>query len=447
MKQEKIKPKATTLTKPAVSKNLNQWLDHISQVHPTEIELGLERVAAVAKRLEVFQPAAKVVTVAGTNGKGSTVASLEAMLLANGKTVGAFTSPHIHRFNERIRIAGKDLADDEICSAFEQIELNRQGVSLSYFEFATLAALLLFKKAKVDIAVLEVGLGGRLDSVNIVDADIAVITSISLDHQDWLGTDLEIIGFEKAGIMRPGRPVVLANAQLPKSISERAESLNCRQYQLEKEFSYRIETDPTAGWYWCGTNLTGEPIHKGPLSPAKLHYGSVSASVQVLELLDCSLTVEKLNKVLETLSLAGRFESRIDRETGVSVILDVSHNPAAASDLSHRLKSFRNGLPVSARVIGVLAVLNDKDIEGIVVSLLSTVDIWYIAQVEGVRRLSVEQAMSRLSQACPNTEFTAFQSVESAYAQACSKARPIDQVVVAGSFHTVSCIRELSRAP
>ncbi|MFT4862387.1 MAG: dihydrofolate synthase/folylpolyglutamate synthase [Pseudohongiellaceae bacterium] len=439
--------KATRLTKPAVSKNLVQWLEFISAVHPREIELGLERVASVAKRLDVLKPASTVITVAGTNGKGSTVAALEAMLLAGDKTVGAFTSPHIHLFNERIRIAGKDLADAEICRAFELIELHRDGISLSYFEFSTLAALILFKQAEVDIGVLEVGLGGRLDSVNIVDADIAVITSISLDHQDWLGSDIEVIGFEKAGIMREGKPVVLANSQMPQSILNRARQLNSKVYQLGKEFSFQLEPPPSLCWAWQGTSLTGKAIRKGQFQASQLHYGSVSASMQVLELLNYPLDDEKLNNAVGSLRLAGRFEPRIDLASGASLILDVAHNPAAAADLNSRLEALRDTLPKNARLIGVLAVLSDKDIEGIVVSLLSTVDIWYIAQVEGARRMPVERAMSRLRDACPGTAFTAFNSVESAYAQACSEAASTDQVVVAGSFHTVSCIRELSREP
>lgn len=396
--------------------------------------------------MDVLKPAPQVVVVAGTNGKGSTVASLEAMLLANKKSVGAFTSPHIHRFNERIRIAGQDLADAQICLAFEQIEQARDGVSLSYFEFATLAALLLFKQAKVDIAVLEVGLGGRLDSVNIVDADVAVITSISLDHQEWLGSNLEVIGIEKAGILREKQPVVLASSNMPASIQAKAQSLDCKVFQLGKEFGFSGPGDSST-WQWYGQDSDGETLTKANLKPARLHYGSVSASMQVLELLNCHLEPQKLNKVLAPLSLAGRFEARVDQKTGASVILDVSHNPAAAADLNLRLIKLREGLPENGRLIAVLAVLNDKDIEGIVVSLLSSVDIWYISQVEGVRRLAVEQAMSRLTKACPEILFTPFQSIESAYAQACSEASSNDRVLVAGSFHTVSSVRELSRAP
>ncbi len=430
-----------------MSKNLGQWLEFISAVHPTEIELGLERVSSVAKRLDVLKPAATVITVAGTNGKGSTVAALEAMLLASDKTVGAFTSPHIHLFNERIRIAGKDLADADICRAFELIEVHRDGISLSYFEFSTLAALILFKQAEVDVCVLEVGLGGRLDSVNIVDADIAVITSISLDHQDWLGSDIEVIGFEKAGIMREGKPVVLANSQMPQSILDRARQLNCKVYQLGKEFNMQQQPPPSLCWAWHGTSLTGDSISKGPFQACQLHYGSVSASIQVLELLNYRIDDQKLNNVVGSLRLAGRFEPRIDLTTGASIVLDVAHNPAAAADLNSRLEALRSTLTKNARMIGVIAVLSDKDIEGIVVSLLSTVDIWYIAQVEGARRMPVEQALARVRAACPGTSFTAFSSVESAYTQACSEAAPTDHIVVAGSFHTVSSIRELSRAP
>ncbi len=407
----------------------------------------MERVAEVAATLSVLNPAPTVITVGGTNGKGSTVASLEAMLLAGGYTVGAYSSPHIHRFNERIRLAGADVSDSALCDAFETIEQQRAGVSLSYFEFATLAALLLFKRHEVDVAILEVGLGGRLDSVNIVDAHVVVITSISLDHQEWLGNDLETIGREKAGIMRELRPVVLANTEMPKSIIQRADTLGCKIYQLGKEFQLSPDTELQQTWVWSGLDCQGIPIQKGGLPAPMLNHGSVSASVQVLELINKPIREEKLASVLKKLKLAGRFEQRVDQSTGASVIFDVSHNPAAAQDLAVKLTMLRSNLPKKARVIAVLAVLSDKDIEGIVVSLQSCVDIWYIAQVEGPRRLGIEGSMSRLLKACPDTLFTPFETVESAYRQACKHANSIDWVLVAGSFHTVSSVRELSRAP
>lgn len=431
------------------SLTLKQWLDHISAVHPREMELGLSRIKSVAGRLELSGGRSKIITIAGTNGKGTCVSCLESLLEAAGFSTGAYTSPHLHSFNERIRLNGENVSDDSICDAFSEIEQARAEVSLSYFEFATLAALLIYFRAEPDFILLEVGLGGRLDAVNMVDPDMALITSISLDHQDWLGSDLEGIGFEKAGIMRPGVATVFADDWMPDSIANRAKELASPLYRLGRDFDYHREHDPISSEFRFSSRLAlageGEPAFSFE-APVQLHRGSVAACLQVLQLFHIELEPEQISKALQDSQLPGRFERRIHCESGCQLILDVAHNPAAAQLLDQRLENLMSSHPQQGRIIAVLAVLDDKDIEGIVVSLQSRVDIWYIAQIEDQRGLSVNDAMERLKRAFPGLSFEPFETVEKACLAACGNADSNDWVVVAGSFHTVAIAREHSRA-
>lgn len=434
------------------SKNLNldQWLDHIAAIHPREIELGLGRVKKVADSLKLGRPAPKVITVAGTNGKGSCVAYLESLLECAGIKTAAYTSPHLHRFNERIRVGAQDVSDREICEAFSAIEKARGSVSLSYFEYATLAALLIFSQSDVDVALLEVGLGGRLDAVNIIDPDIALITSIALDHQDWLGSDLEVIGFEKAGIMRAGKPSIFADYAMPASISKRASELASPLYVLGQDFGAEPQTavadSGLTRFSWSGVSSMGDALALDYEVQAHIHRGSLAACIQTLCLLGFELRDIDVVGALARINLPGRFEKRLEPQSQREVILDVAHNPAAASLLNLRLQASTEKQLQTGRVIMVLAVLDDKDIEGIVVSLQSSVDIWYIAQIDDRRGLSIESAMERLNRAFPEQSFREFTSVEEAFEAACSAAEQADRVVVAGSFHTVAIAREHSRA-
>lgn len=426
---------------------LDEWLDHISQVHPREIELGLDRIKKVAQVLNLRKPAARVITIAGTNGKGSCVACLESLLESAGFSTCAYTSPHIHLFNERIRVGTVDVDDSLICRAFEEIEEARGATSLSYFEYATLAALWIFSQQPIDFALLEVGLGGRLDAVNMIDPDLAVITSISLDHQDWLGSDLEKIGFEKAGIMRPNVPTVYADYTMPTSIRARAIELNSSLTVLGEGFDFKLTREANGNaMEWTSIRGTELPAKLEIPDCGDIHPGSIAASIEVLRLLDVPLDTEKLSSALVGIKLPGRFERRIDIRSGQQLVLDVGHNPAAAQLLSQRLQTLRKESPKSARVIAVLAVLEDKDIEGIVVSLHSSVDIWYIAQIEDQRALSVRQAQIRLDKAFPEQTFRPFDTVLEAYQAACIEADCSDNVIVVGSFHTVAIAREHSRA-
>ncbi|MFT6092161.1 MAG: dihydrofolate synthase/folylpolyglutamate synthase [Pseudohongiellaceae bacterium] len=430
----------TTLT-------LSEWLDHISKVHPRSIELGLDRIKEVADALDLVKPATRVITVAGTNGKGSCVAYLESLLEAAGFSTCAYTSPHIHQFSERIRVRAVDVDDALICRAFVEIEAARGTTSLTYFEYATLAALWVFSQQPIDYALLEVGLGGRLDAVNMIDPDLAVITSISLDHQDWLGSDLEKIGFEKAGIMRSKVPTVYADYAMPLSIRARANELDSPLYVLGEEFDFKLTKQAQSNrMNWVGVTIAGEPATLEITDCGDLHPGSVAACIQTLNLLEVTLSAESLNYAVASVKHPGRFEKRVDIVSGQQMILDVGHNPAAAQLLSQRLQILRKEFPQTAKIIAVLAVLADKDIEGIVLSLQSSVDIWYIAQIDDQRALSLREAQTRLDIAFPELIFKPIETVLEACQAACLAADCGDTVVVVGSFHTVAIAREHSRA-
>lgn len=430
----------------AATLTLDEWLDHISKVHPREIELGLDRIKEVADTLQLSKPATRVITIAGTNGKGSCVAYLESLLESTGFSTCAYTSPHIHQFNERIRVRAIAADDSLICSALQEIEAARGTTSLSYFEYATLAALWIFSQQSIDYALLEVGLGGRLDAVNMIDPDLAIITSISLDHQDWLGSDLEKIGFEKAGIMRSGVPTVYADYTMPASIRARAIELGSPLTVLGEGFDFKLIQALGNAMEWSGVDSAGESATLEIQDCGDLHPGSVAACIQALNLLAVPLDTKNLSSALAGVILPGRFERRVDIQSGQKMVLDVGHNPAAAQLLNQRLQKLRKDSPELSKVIAVLAVLEDKDIEGIVVSLHSSVDIWYIAQIDDQRALSVSQAQKRLDKAFPDQTFKPFDTVLEACQAACLAADCSDRVIVIGSFHTVAIAREHSRA-
>ena len=427
------------------ARNLADWLDYIERVHPREIELGLERVRAVAARMLISRPGPLVITVAGTNGKGSCVATLEALLEQSGYRTASYTSPHIHVFNERIRIGAANVSDAEICAALAVVDSQRAGVSLSYFEFATLAALWLFQNANVQVAILEVGLGGRLDAVNLIDADVAIIASIRLDHQDWLGDNVESIGAEKAGILRAGRPALYAAPKPPLSIVARAHELAAPLLQLGVDFGYS-EHAAADTWDWFGASHSGASIRWENLPRPVLALSNVAAAIQALHLLPVQLSRTGLANTIGRLALAGRCELRTDLASGRRVLFDVAHNPAGAAMLAENLQRLRGRNPGLQRVIAVVAVLADKDVEGMVTALETFVDIWYIAQVEVSRCLSADTAVKRITATGLQLHIEGFDSVQQAYLTACAQATAQDLVLVTGSFHTVAAVREMSHA-
>jgi len=424
--------------------DLDSWLQRIISLHPEEIELGLDRIQAVANRMGLTKLANKVVTVAGTNGKGSCVACLQAVLESAGYRSGAYTSPHLHRFNERVCVGGKSVSDRSLCDAFLAVEQKRKGVSLSYFEFGTLAALWLFNEKDLDVVILEVGLGGRLDAVNIIDPDVAVITNISLDHQSWLGDDLESIAAEKAGIIRRETPLVYGDSVPCKSILEKARALDAPVYRLDNEcFGVKAQNEDT--WTFTGPNLSGESQIVEGLPLPHINLSNAVLAVQALNLLPVKIKTKDFQEALDGLAVPGRFEFRKDLTTQKKVILDVAHNPAAAHLLSARVQQFRQLNSEITQIVGVIAVMADKDIEGIAEALGSCLDIWYIAEVEEPRSMSSGEAFRRIEQCQRKAQLKQFDSLEYAYKAACEIAATEDLVMVTGSFYAVAAVRNLSQ--
>ncbi|WP_105101479.1 bifunctional tetrahydrofolate synthase/dihydrofolate synthase [Microbulbifer pacificus] len=348
-------------------RDLQSWLSRLEKLHPTEIELGLERVSSVARTLDVEAPARRVITVGGTNGKGSCVRTMEALLLAGNHSVGAYSSPHLLRFNERVRIGGAEVSDEALIEAFEAVEQARGETSLTYFEFTTLAAFWLFKQAGVEFALLEVGLGGRLDAVNLVDADIAIITSVAVDHEAWLGSDREVIGREKAGILRAGKTFVCADPKPPASVVDTARDLGCESFFIGREYSLLHKH----------YQLHAEPELEIGLPDLQLPPASVAAAVTALAIAGELPGADRVCEVLENLRMPGRCQSLEWR--GHQLVLDVGHNPAAAEYLADWLVRH----PVSGRTLALVAVMADKDIGGLIGPLVGHIDYWYPALLPG----------------------------------------------------------------
>lgn len=414
--------------------NLSQWLDTIQALHPSEIDLGLQRVRAVAARLGLTRPAPLVITVAGTNGKGSTVAMLEAILSAAGYRVGTYTSPHLLVFNERVRILGRMATDEELCDSFALIEARRGDISLTYFEFSTLAGLMLLEREGLDVAVLEVGLGGRLDAVNIVDADLTIVTSIGLDHQEWLGDNREDIGREKAGIFRPGIPAVSGDGDTPQSIVQKATLLGAPLYRQGVDFGFSAQA---AGWHWWGKDKSGTKVMLQDLPRPPLDLINAATVLQALALQPLPVPVTAIAAGLEAVSLAGRFQALRDPQHGVAVRVDVAHNPHAAVLLAEKLAALRGRGALRGQVRAVLAMMADKDQPGFYGVLESAVDIWYIAAFAQPRCLAARSLYDRLH-ALGATVCGPYDTVAAAYSQACAQAGPDDLVLVTGSFGTVA---------
>ena len=420
-----------------MSESLEYWLARQQAAHPHSIDLGLERVGAVARRLGLDRPAAIVITVAGTNGKGSTAAHTEALLLAAGATVGLFTSPHFIRYNERIRIQGREVDDAALVSAFEHIEAARGPQSLTFFEYNTLAALWLFAQAGVRFAVLEVGLGGRLDATNLIDADAAVLCSVGLDHREWLGATLEAIGAEKAGIFRAGRPAVLGTPSLPGSVYAAITRLGARAVLAEQDFRWEVRAE--GRWRYEGLGLQLEDLPPSRLG-GLIQYRNAATALAAIESLAMSRARSEVEAVLTALDartvgtalasvrLAGRFQV-VPGE--VPWILDIAHNAPAAQILAAELAR----RPCRGRTLAVLGVLGDKDAPEIAAALAPRVTQWFLCALPGPRGTSAEALGQRLAAVIARPHL--FESVEAACAAARAVARPGDRVIVCGSVYTV----------
>ncbi|HRZ23430.1 MAG TPA: bifunctional tetrahydrofolate synthase/dihydrofolate synthase [Candidatus Contendobacter sp.] len=407
---------------------LDDWLRWQETLHPQVIELGLERVRTVLRRLQPKAPPFTVITVGGTNGKGSCVAFLETILRAAGYRVGAYTSPHLLRYNERIRIDGVEVDDAALCQTFARIDAVRGDTSLTYFEFGTLAALEQFRSAGVDVAVLEVGLGGRLDAVNVVDADVALVVSIALDHTDWLGPDRASIGYEKAGIYRPGRPAICADPDPPPRLLEHACAIDARLLRVGADYDF-VRTGAT--WRWQSGKTQFEALPQ-PALAGEHQLGNAAAALMALTSLADRLPVEvaALRAGLAQAWLPGRFQVI---PGPVEWILDVAHNPAAAAVLAQHLRA----RPCAGRTQAILGLLADKDADGVIQVLASVVDEWRPVTLTGARGRGSADLAARLRSAGIQAVFP-HDDVASAGQAARHEAEVGDRIVVLGSFHVVA---------
>jgi dihydrofolate synthase/folylpolyglutamate synthase len=408
---------------------LPEWLAWQETLHPNRIDLGLERVAAVAARLALQDMQSAVVSVAGTNGKGSSVAMLESILLQAGYRTGCYTSPHLLRYNERICINGSTIDDASLCEAFAAVDSARGDTSLSYFEFGTLAALWLFGQLSPDAVLLEVGLGGRLDAVNVMDADVGLVTAVDIDHSQWLGNDRETIGREKAGIFRTGRPAVCSDPATPRSLRSVADELGAHWYGLGEQFHIETQAD---GWLWRGP----DSLHAGlplPSLPGRHQLNNAAGVLMVLDCLRDRLPVQApaIHAGLTGIALPGRCQVI---PGAVELVLDVSHNPHGAAALAGTLADRR----CPGRTHVVLGMLQDKDACGTVTALQPVADQWYLASPGTTQGLAPEQLLACVRLQSADVPAQCFTGVAGAMRQAFANARAGDRVVVCGSFHTVA---------
>lgn len=410
-------------------KTLEDWLAWQSRLHPSHIELGLDRVATVWSRMRVGELAFPAITVGGTNGKGSCVALIEAMAEAGGYRSACYSSPHLMRYNERVRIAGAPVTDQALCAAFERVETARGDTPLTYFEFGTLAALDLFVEAAPDLAVLEVGLGGRLDAVNMIDADVSVVTSVGHDHQDWLGDSLEAIAMEKAGIFRSGRPAIIGQPDAPPRLRQAAEERGAHVLQVGQEIGVLAELG--GGWTWAGPG--GERlVLPAPALRGRVQYHNAASAIAALRSLGerLPLPVSAIRTGLVRARLPGRFQVI---SGDVTWILDVAHNREAAETLAANLKSF----PCSGRRRAVLAVLTGKDPAALVAPLTSWAETWLLSQSDDPRAMSVERLTAEVATLLGPAVRRTLTDLPGALDAAQSLSAPGDCVLVYGSFTTV----------
>lgn len=410
---------------------LEDWLDWQQRLHPTTIDLGLERVARVLVRTGWRRPRIPVITVGGTNGKGSTVALIATILHAHGKRVGAFTSPHLVDYRERIRIDGSMVEAASLVAAFERIAAALDDDSLTYFEFNALAALLVFEQAPLDAIVLEVGLGGRLDAVNVVDADVAVVVSVALDHMDWLGPDEETIGREKAGIFRAGKPAIYGARDPPASLVDAAALVGAHLHVRGQAYDGRPAVESADAWDY----VVDGRVHHGAL-PVPALAGSIQVANAATALYAITATarwrLERscIESGLRSVRLPGRLQ-RVQDARGLEWVFDVAHNPAAAATLARHLEQH----PVAGRTLAVCGMLGDKDVPGVVAALAEIVDAWFGATPEGPRALEAAELAARAATA--GVKLRPVGAVATALEVAAAEARAGDRIVVFGSFHTV----------
>lgn len=407
---------------PQATSSLEMWLDYLSNIHTSAIDLGLDRVQAVASKANLTKPAQHVITVAGTNGKGSTCALMEAILLDAGYSVGVYSSPHLIRYNERVRINGQDLSDEKMVQSFDFIEKERGEISLSFFEYGTLAALRAFQTEAVDVVLLEVGLGGRLDATNIVDHDVSVITSLAVDHVDWLGDDINVIGFEKAGIYRSGKPAICGQPKPPATVAAHADDIKAEFYQVGIQYTYDVDGDI---WNWRSGafQLESLPIPSLPLP---------NAATALMALGTSELSISDVNVVngMKNAQLPGRMQQISDQPV---IVLDVAHNPHSAEYFAQQVTKQYAGKNLHV----VVAMLHDKDIPATLEVLAPITTHWYPASLQGPRAATAAELCKSLPQGVEQ-----YSNPVSAFEAALASVQGDDVVLVVGSFHTVGEVLE-----
>ena len=415
----------TPLTLPI---DLAGWLTYIEAQHPKSIAMGLDRVNEVKQRLKL-NPDFPIITVAGTNGKGSACTMLERVYHEAGYHVACYSSPHILRYNERVRIACQEASDEALCNAFLAVEAARGETLLTYFEFGTLAAMWHFTRSDVDVAILEVGLGGRLDAVNAFEPACVIVTSVDLDHMDFLGNSRESIGYEKAGVFRPGIPAVCGDINPPSTLVHYAASIDANLMLVGRDFEFKLVGNSWT-YHQGQTKIDHLPL---PALVGDFQLFNAACVVTAIEALQQLLPVTPaaMGTGLRTATLAGRFQLYASRP---QVILDVAHNPHAAYALAENLRK----LPSHGRTLAVFAMLADKDIAGVVAAMGTEVDSWYVAGINNVRGASALQLVNLIHLQTPNGDIQSFADVTSAYLQACMDASENDRIIVFGSFFTVA---------
>ncbi|MFO2465701.1 bifunctional tetrahydrofolate synthase/dihydrofolate synthase [Pseudomonas sp. 15FMM2] len=412
-------------------RTLGEWLAYLEQLHPSAIDMGLERSQQVAARLGLGKPAPRVITVTGTNGKGSTCAFVAALMQAQGLKVGVYSSPHLLRYNERVQLNGVEASDEQLCEAFAALEAGRGETSLTYFEMGTLAAFWLFERAQLDAVVLEVGLGGRLDTVNVVDADLALVTSIGVDHVDYLGDTRESVAYEKAGIFRRGKPALCGDLDPPYTLLDKVRELDCPFFQRGRDFNLEIGDQH---WQWRGRDARGQTVELRDLALLNLPMENAALALQAYLLLDLPWNAEQIGATLLGTQVVGRLDRRVFECNGkrLNLLLDVGHNPHAAEYLAQRLAR----MPPVGRRLAVFGLLVDKDLSGVVAPLLGHVQAWAVAPLDTSRSrpaVDLQVALQNLG-----ASVTSHASVSAALEAQCAVATAEDEILLFGSFYCVA---------
>ena len=412
-------------------RTLGEWLAYLEQLHPAAIDMGLDRAREVTNRMGLQKPAPRVVTVTGTNGKGSTCAFVASLLQAQGLKVGVYSSPHLLRYNERVQIDGAEVSDELLCEAFAALDAGRGETSLTYFEMGTLAAFWLFERAQLDAVVLEVGLGGRLDAVNLVDADLALVTSIGVDHVEYLGNTRESVAFEKAGIFRAGKPALCGDLNPPHTLLERAAELGCPLFLRGRDFDLQ-----TAGsvWHWRGQDANGQAIELRDIPLLDLPMENAALAVQAYALSGLPWQPERIVAALAATRITGRLDRRQFNWKGktLNVLLDVGHNPHAAEYLARRLAQ----RPITGKRLAVFGLLADKDLDGVVSPLVCAIEQWAVAPLDTPRTRS--QAELEVVLQGLGASVAAYGSVAAALEAQSEQATAEDEILLFGSFYCVA---------